>query len=266
MDESLYALTGMPNTSVSHSSKTVDQLWSMLSSWDKKNYIMTSAVFCDGTDKKGLVCGHAYTTLGVATYNNQRLVLVRNPWGSERYTGPWSDSSAELTDAAKQALGHSSANDGKFFVPMELYHSLFGTTVTAFYDDWKVSTKQTSWDRVASAYTMSWNVSNKDQQNVSVGLVGAYRRDMKDKTCSAPARVDNLAFSLRNLSTGAYVTDQSGRSYNWLTYWNGNSWLNFNNLPAGNYRIQIRCGSPTTQGNMPFTVQTFGKTSAVSFA
>jgi hypothetical protein len=45
---------------------------------------------------------------------------LRNPWGNERYEGPWSDKdTAKWTDDAQKALGHSIKNDGTFFVPFE---------------------------------------------------------------------------------------------------------------------------------------------------
>lgn len=69
----------------------------------------------------------------MVTYNDVKLVEVRNPWGKEEYNGPWSDGSAELTDAAKEALNHQSSDDGRFFVPLDLYYSLFSNTVVAFY-------------------------------------------------------------------------------------------------------------------------------------
>ena len=74
----------------------------------------------------GLVGSHAYTTIGVATYNNEKLVIMRNPWATEGYTGPWNDKSSKWTDAAKKALKHTTANDGKFFVPFSVYKSVFG--------------------------------------------------------------------------------------------------------------------------------------------
>lgn len=46
----------------------------------------------------GLSGSHAYTVLSAQTVYNAdgtekaKLVLMRNPWGFDDYTGPWSDS------------------------------------------------------------------------------------------------------------------------------------------------------------------------------
>jgi hypothetical protein len=47
-----------------------------------------------------LITGHAYSIIGVATYNGTNLVKIRNPWGSEGWAGPWSDSDTKRMNAA----------------------------------------------------------------------------------------------------------------------------------------------------------------------
>ena len=70
----------------------------------------------------GLSPSHAYTTVGVTTYNGEKLVLLRNPWGTEKYNGPWSDKdSAKWTADAKAALKHTHKNDGLFYMPFDIY-------------------------------------------------------------------------------------------------------------------------------------------------
>ena len=72
----------------------------------------------------GLVGDHAYTILGpVELSNGQRLVKLRNPWGKEKYTGPWSDSDdANWTDALRAEVGLAlDHDDGIFFMPLDLF-------------------------------------------------------------------------------------------------------------------------------------------------
>jgi len=53
----------------------------------------------DGDNVKndhGIAFSHAYTILGVEEItlsggSTQQLLKMRNPWGSETYTGPWAD-------------------------------------------------------------------------------------------------------------------------------------------------------------------------------
>lgn len=57
-------------------------------------------------NNEGFVSNHAYVILGVKQLSNGvRLVKLRNPWGSERYTGPWSDNSDLWTDALRAEAG-----------------------------------------------------------------------------------------------------------------------------------------------------------------
>ena len=88
-----------------------------------------------------LVGSHAYTLLGVAEAKvggaTQKLVKVRNPWGSERYNGPWSDKDTKVwTPEVIKQLNHTNKNDGSFYVPLDIfckYHSDFGIV---YYKEW----------------------------------------------------------------------------------------------------------------------------------
>jgi len=79
------------------------------------------------TNANGLYYGHAYTLLGgVELASGTRLVKIRNPHGSESYSGPWSDTSEEWTDdllnEANTLLGEAvphvlDKGDGTFWMP-----------------------------------------------------------------------------------------------------------------------------------------------------
>lgn len=129
-------------------------------------------------DKMGLVTSHAYTVLGVAQYNGQKFVKCRNPWGVERYTGPWSDTkdATKWTDAAKKAMNHTVANDGTFFVPLANFKTLFYNVIVTYYDDWKRSQKDAVWDRKVAATSLKWSISNPVTQRAMIGLTGAQHR------------------------------------------------------------------------------------------
>ena len=81
----------------------------------------------------GLALGHQYTTLGVKQLTTgERLVKVRNPWGSNRFNGPWSVQSPLWTDAARQETGYAGEadhNKGIFWMTIEDYHANFADTV-----------------------------------------------------------------------------------------------------------------------------------------
>jgi len=79
------------------------------------------------TAEFGLVSRHQYTTLSTAEYKGERLVKLRNPWGRERYNGPWSDSdSAKWTAEARYNLGkHLKKDDGSFWMPFKDFQRIF---------------------------------------------------------------------------------------------------------------------------------------------
>ena len=167
-----------------------------------------------------------------------------------------------MTAEVKAALNYVSANDGVFFMRIEDFKAYVNGVVVALYRDWQSTTLQTSWNRVDNIMAKTWTITNPVLQDVSVGFIGAQQRHMMDAACAAPEKVDNLAFSLKN-SANVFVNDQDNIQYAWMTYWNGNGWLNFANLPAGTYKIVMRAGSTSTTGTMPFTVQALASASAV---
>lgn len=87
-------------------------------------------------DKDGLVRHHSYAVLGaVEMPSGERLVRVRNPWGSFEWTGAWSDSdAAHWTAENKDFIASAptgggpveSKNDGAFFLPLDDFRASFG--------------------------------------------------------------------------------------------------------------------------------------------
>lgn len=59
------------------------------------------------TSDMGIVHGHAYSVFGISSIHDSEgeyitdLVHLRNPWGFEMYTGPYSDESALWTPSTK---------------------------------------------------------------------------------------------------------------------------------------------------------------------
>lgn len=70
----------------------------------------------------GLVPGHAHTIVSTHflrdSFGNikHRLYRIRNPWGSDSYTGPWSDADTRWTAAYKAQVPFINSNDGYFFI------------------------------------------------------------------------------------------------------------------------------------------------------
>ena len=122
----------------------VEALWSMLKAHDKTHEVMQAGTdFRDHvTPKYGLVKGHAYTVIGVTQIYTQRLVKLRNPWGKEKYTGPWCDNCERhfsvmsdwdsIDEGVKNSLSLTFADDGVFYIRFEDYYENFLLTSVNF--------------------------------------------------------------------------------------------------------------------------------------
>ena len=50
---------------------------------------------------------------------------MRNPWASEKYSGPWNDNDKRWTPELREKAGSDKANDGVFFMPVSTLKSSF---------------------------------------------------------------------------------------------------------------------------------------------
>jgi hypothetical protein len=71
---------------------------------------------------------HAYTLIAAVEIAGTKLFKMRNPWATEKYSGPWADKSSEwdsVETSVKADVGYSDADDGIFFIPMNIFKSDF---------------------------------------------------------------------------------------------------------------------------------------------
>ena len=61
-----------------------------------------------------------------------KLIRARNPWGKEKYHGPWSDGSKLWTPELKKEAGMAVANDGEFFIDLDTYYRYFKSTYISY--------------------------------------------------------------------------------------------------------------------------------------
>jgi hypothetical protein len=47
----------------------------------------------------GVAKSHAYTIVGTFMLDGEKMIMMRNPWGSTRYTGPWSRTDSRWNSA-----------------------------------------------------------------------------------------------------------------------------------------------------------------------
>lgn len=132
----LRALTGMPTIRYRQGQQND---WSIIQEADAKGYIMTSGCM---QSYFGLIPGHAYTLVGAKQLSNGvKLVRMRNPWGIEKYVGPYSDDSSEWTAALKSEVDYVDKDDGFFYMLFDHFQALFPDyVVTKWKDDYEINT------------------------------------------------------------------------------------------------------------------------------
>ena len=69
--------------------------------------------------RSGIVRMHAYSIMEAVEIKGQRLLKVRNPWGTDEWRGAWSDGSEQWTPEWMQLLNHRFGDDGMFWISYE---------------------------------------------------------------------------------------------------------------------------------------------------
>ena len=83
----------------------------------------------------GIQMGHAYVAIkAIELSNGARLMQMRNPWGSERYTCAYSDTSDLWTPKLREEAGatETAVNEGIFFMTIEDYYKMGQSTVYSY--------------------------------------------------------------------------------------------------------------------------------------
>uniref|UniRef100_A0A6Q2Z9W6 calpain-2 n=1 Tax=Esox lucius TaxID=8010 RepID=A0A6Q2Z9W6_ESOLU len=117
---------------------------------------ITSQADSEAITYQKLVKGHAYSLTGATevTYRGrkEKLVRVRNPWGTVEWTGAWSDSSSEWNSVDESERENVKADDGEFWMSFtdftRNYHRLEICTLTP--------------DTLTADDVKHWSVSNFD--------------------------------------------------------------------------------------------------------
>lgn len=115
-------LTGLPSfkfeiseTEMQETHVNKDDLWDKIKQYDSENALISLSTPKNSTT--GLVGDHAYTVLSAKEVMNNRLLWIRNPWGSFEWSGDWSTNSALWTDDIKNEFSPVlDDNDGSFWM------------------------------------------------------------------------------------------------------------------------------------------------------
>ena len=110
---------------------------------DKTDNMMFLNTHWDGLslyNECGIQMGHAYVALkAIELSNGARLIQMRNPWGSERYTCAYSDTSDLWTPELRKEAGatETAVNEGIFFMTIEDFYEIGQSTVYSYDNlDW----------------------------------------------------------------------------------------------------------------------------------
>jgi len=139
--EALKFLTGCPASLYSLKSdlnSDANLVWNKLTDATANNYLIGINVPDSKNGINGIIGGHAYSVLGTYVVSNAtssfNLVKVRNPWGSDTWTGDWSDNYVGWKTVNGSSINKVS-NDGDFFVDMQDIMSVFSTIVIGNYSE-----------------------------------------------------------------------------------------------------------------------------------
>lgn len=76
-----------------------DQVWAHITDGVENDYNMGAGC---SVSHYNMISGHAYGVLGAVVlsggaHDGQKLIQMRNPWGTNHYNGPWSENSSLWT-------------------------------------------------------------------------------------------------------------------------------------------------------------------------
>jgi len=121
-----------------------DQMFNFFHKMHQEDYPMTVGCCNTNPAPDGLISGHVYTLLDTVELDGVKLAKVRDPWSSESYSGPWSDSDTSIwTEDRLARAGHTLGDDGVFFMPFGNYMApayFDASTVTIYKDFTEKST------------------------------------------------------------------------------------------------------------------------------
>ncbi|PAV70775.1 hypothetical protein WR25_05407 [Diploscapter pachys] len=139
--EGLAMLTGAPCEVISLEKKNLDRemLWAQLISAHEASFIMGCSCGSgrrhadeNAYKSKGLLTRHAYSILDVRQEGQNRLVHIRNPWGSHVWTGDWSDRWPGWPPNLRQRLlSRENHGSGAFWISFDDFISYFDSVDVA---------------------------------------------------------------------------------------------------------------------------------------
>ncbi|CAE8596814.1 unnamed protein product [Polarella glacialis] len=186
VSDALVDLTGGLGEQIQLGDKVVQQkindgtLWTRLKGLSNDGHLLgcgSSSGKDTDVSASGVVQGHAYSILRVEEVDGQRLMQLRNPWGSTEWKGKWSDDdTSSWTQRMQVKLGFVKADDGAFWIAFEdfvvHYRSVYICRV--FGSEWNSRILALEW-KGQTAGGCSNHATYKDNPQVQLKVQGRVR-------------------------------------------------------------------------------------------
>lgn len=226
------------------------EIWEKIADADGNRYIMTASCL---RDYEGLIGGHAYTIIGIIELQKgekltQQLIQLRDPIGTEEYTGPWNNQDTRWTTDYKKQANFKDSNS--FYMPVKQFKKAFQNfDITYYHENWK----QSSFNQIGTAKQWTYPISFIRDQDIFFTFD------------SLPARIQPPGCP--KLDTNQYnliLRDQGGKliSQEPVSKKTGYGVIYKQNLTAGDYQLIVMNFGDPESGNLSesdFTVSTYAE-------
>ncbi|CDW77757.1 calpain family cysteine protease containing protein [Stylonychia lemnae] len=232
--ESFRILNGAPSKFFMNANVDRYSAWSIISDALSKGNLVGVDTSSNYNSYYGLATGHAHTVIGQYLLKDifgnvqYKLYRIRNPWGSDSYTGPWSDSDSRWTTYYKSQLPYANDNDGYFYISDDDFvKAFFYFTVNYFKKGWKTSFyERLDDDGSQQSYTFTTTVA----QEIYIGA-DFYDARMYATGCRNGQTTNGLLQLLKGTTVLDQVTFSDQLGYGFLYQ---------PSLAAGNYTIRFK--------------------------
>jgi hypothetical protein len=221
-----------------------DTLYQDIKSADEKNYIICSDITATANtnifylSKMGLITNHAYTVVDVAEISDltgkiTRLLKIRNPWGSNEWTGDWSDKSTKWTPEIKKLLNYDDSDDGTFWMSYEDFTKFYTTThICKIHDDYNFISSKLVYDKNKSYNIVQLTVPKDssgffivNQKNTRIYRHAKGLDDFENRYCSI------IVFRQEKEGNNTYIGAACGTQ--------NRLYVQCDNIVKGNYFVAI---------------------------
>lgn len=168
--------------------------------WDKlKSFVSQSSLLGAGSPENvlgdrainefGIVQGHAYAVLGIAEFDTNKLINLRNPHGNKgvEWNGEWSDNSELWSQRAKNKCKFVEKADGVFWMSLEDFIENYSYLyICRILNDWEKQEIEDEWigesaEGLPSKANRNANLALCPQYTIKVSAPGTLFIEMTQK-------------------------------------------------------------------------------------